>query len=129
MKSRDERCFSEIAVEPVAEHVELGGHRRLHDEPLALVDDLGEGRSLVDEPGVDPLHGPRLAAVDEDAVQEVEELVAGGAAMGPVAAAAARPGQDLLGHDERRPRPRMTRRVRHRATRVPRAARKYSAGA
>ena len=72
------------AVEPMAEHAQLGRHGRLHDQPLRLVDDLGEGRPLADEARVDPFHSAGLLAIDEDAVQAVEKFVARGAEDRPV---------------------------------------------
>ena len=50
---------------------------------LHAYDDLREGGALADRARVDLLHGPRLGAVDEDAVDEVEELVTGRALTRP----------------------------------------------
>src|SRR4029453_15330081 len=114
VKSREERCSSEMAfsrcasmfssdtidgcmtrrlhsealpgegVTPVGEHFHPRPPRPVHDEPLAFVDDLREGRALLDETGIQELHRPCLAAIDEDAVQEVQKLVPGGPGNGPV---------------------------------------------
>ena len=45
------------------------------------------------------LHRPRLATVDEDPVQEVQELVSGGAGNGPGSGQRLAGSQDLLGDD------------------------------
>ena len=47
------------------------------------------------------LHRPRLAAVDEDPIKEVEELVAGGPRDGPALRQRLARAQNLLGHDEK----------------------------
>ena len=52
VKSRRGAVLLGDGVQPVREHVQLGGHRDLHDEPLAFVDDLREGGALLDEAGV-----------------------------------------------------------------------------
>ena len=85
-------------VETMGEHVQLGGHRGLHDEPLAVVHDLREPRPVADQARVVLFHGARLGPVDEDAVQEIQELVAGGAGGGPRVRQLLAGGQDLLGH-------------------------------
>ena len=86
-------------VQAMRERVELGGHRGLHDEPLAVVHDLGEAGAVADEARVVLLHGARLRAIDEDTVQQVQELVAGGAGGGPRLRQLLARRQDLLGHD------------------------------
>jgi len=51
-------------IQPLRERIELGRHRRLHDQSLAGIDHLPEGWALFDQPGVQVLHRPRLTAVD-----------------------------------------------------------------
>ena len=58
-------------VQAVPEHVQLGGHRRVHDERLRLVDRLAERRAVVEQPRVDLVDRARLGAVDEDAVHQI----------------------------------------------------------
>ena len=91
------------AREPVREHGELARERGAHDEELRLARDLGEFR-----------HRPRRTrgrrgrssasrGVDEEAVHDVREAVAGGAVNGPASGHALVAGGDLLGDQVERP--------------------------
>ena len=71
------------ALERVREHVQLARHRRLHDQPLAVVADIVE---RVDEAGhlrIGTTQPLQLAALDEHAVEIVEVAVPGCPSDGP----------------------------------------------
>lgn len=88
-------------VQAAGEHVQFARQRHLQDQPLAIVDQVvhrlfHSGKGLVEA-----LEGAGMPAIDEDAVQVIQEAVAGGAVDGP------RPqlfvsGQDLFGDDVER---------------------------
>ena len=67
--------------------------RRLHSSTSSP-----KRRAQADEPRVDSLHRAGLAAVDEDAVDQVQELVAVVPATGPAVRQMLAGRQDLLGH-------------------------------
>ena len=118
-QGRAQRVEREVARPPVAfrdavelpgEQVHLRRHRRVEDELLLLIDQLAEIDLAMDEPGVDLLQLLRVLPGDEDPVQRVEEVVAGGARHRPARRQRFRPPEDLLGdHVERPLEPRIAR--------------------
>ena len=84
------------AVELVRQHLHFAGQGDLEDEQLLLVDEFAEGRTLADRIAVEAGEGPFLRAVDEQAVHEVEELVAAGAGGRPTGRKRLVRRQDLL---------------------------------
>ena len=90
------------ARQAAAEHVQLAGHGRVRDEPLRLVDDVGQGRGESRDALIRLLEGARPLGVDEQAVQRVQELVARGPVHGPVVGKGLARHQHLLDHDVER---------------------------
>ena len=103
-----------------SEAIEVSMMSRLHSSTISP-----KGGRSADEPRVDLLHGAGLAAVDEDAVDQVQELVAGRPRRGPAVRQMLAGRQDLLGHHVE-----VARRLRPSARAHPSCRRrKYSAGA
>jgi hypothetical protein len=50
------------AVEPVAEHVQLARHRRIHNQVLAAINEFLEIHSLADELGINSIQDFRVLA-------------------------------------------------------------------
>ena len=97
VKSREERCFSEIrsrrwASMFTSEAIEVSMISRLHSSTTSP---KGGRRRM--SARVDLLHRAGLAAVDEDAVDQVQELVARRPRRGPAVRQMLAGGQDLLG--------------------------------
>ena len=70
-------------VQAPRKHVEFAGHRNLHDQPLALVNQVGITLRPPGKLAVQPLEEVRLGSVHEESVEQVEKAVAGGALDGP----------------------------------------------
>src|SRR5438067_1162639 len=66
------------AREPVGQHEELGGKRRVHDEAPAGDGNFLERRALAGEALVDAVEVRLGALVDEHAAEHVDEAIAGG---------------------------------------------------
>ena len=87
------------AVEAAGEHGQFAGKRDAEDQFPCLVEEVFVALVPAGEAFVDALEGLAAAGVDEDAVDEVEEAIAGGAFDGPAGAEAFVAGQDFFGDD------------------------------
>ena len=73
-------------VQAARQHVELAGHRDLHDQALALVDEIRVALRPSRKLPVKPLEETGLGCVNEHSVEQIEEAVASGAFDGPARA-------------------------------------------
>ena len=66
------------AVKAARKHVEFAGHGYLHDQALALVNQIGVTLRPAGELAVEALKDGSLGGVDEKAVKQIQEAVSGG---------------------------------------------------
>jgi hypothetical protein len=104
VKSRDRRSRSAMRVERVREHVHLARHGRLGDQAAAFVRDLVEALRDAGQALPETLELVQAGAIDQQAVDRVQEPVAGAAVDRPVVGEVLAGRHDLLGHDEERQR-------------------------
>jgi hypothetical protein len=90
-------------VELMREHVELARERRVENQHLLLVRHLGERQILAGDGPVERGERLDLPAVDEEAVDLVEELVPARPVHRPRLDERLTRGEDLLRHDEGHP--------------------------
>jgi hypothetical protein len=72
--------FTELA----AERAHFNGEDGAHDQFFLLVEDFAESGIAADEVGIDAFEFEGARRVDEDAIGEIEVVVAGGAGDGPI---------------------------------------------
>ncbi len=70
-------------VQAPGKHVEFAGHRHLHDQALALVDQVGIALRPSRELPVEPLENALSGTIDEQSVEKIQEAIAGGSLDGP----------------------------------------------
>ncbi len=99
VKSRDQRCCSEILSSLLAEHTQLARHGRLQDQPFAGVDQILRHDGRFRERFVQPLESTPVAGIYEQPIHHAEKIVAGSAGDVPIRAEFFAPHQNLLRHD------------------------------
>ncbi len=87
------------AVETAGEHVEFAGHGDLHDQALALVDKVGVTLRPSRELAVQTLEDSLPRAVDEHAVEKIQETVTGSSFNRPTGPQVFIPDQNLFRGD------------------------------
>ena len=80
--ARAPRLLSQ-SVELMRQHVQLARQRHLHDQQLLAIDKFGERHGVRNKFAVEPADPLDLAAIHEQAVDLVEEVVAAGAVDRP----------------------------------------------
>src|SRR4029077_11201497 len=86
------------------EHVELAGHLSVHDQDLALADDVLERASLPRELAIEAAERLLSGRIDEQSADKIGELVAGRALDRPVLAQVLMARENLLDHQIEWPR-------------------------
>jgi hypothetical protein len=91
------------AVEPPREHVQLARHAHVENRFLAFVVQVGKAQRDAGELRIQLFDRQGRAAIDKDAVELVQKVVAGGAGRGPGVRQLFVVGEDLFDDDVRRP--------------------------
>ena len=94
--------FFRKQIQLVSQHVQLAGHRGPHDQLFGEIHQVVVHNPLTDETLIQGIHGPFLRRLDEEAIDEVQKVIAGRSGDRPGHRKRFAFAEDLFDHDEQR---------------------------